>query len=89
VLGWFHVGIRASAFKHGQSREDILHAVRRRLAMDDINDWLGERQIRLIGPNLAGHLIVVMATQKSNRLVVFHAQPLKPGRSRKGVRHDN
>ena len=57
--------------------------------MDDIDDWLGERQVRLIGPNLAGHLLVVMATQKPNRLVVFHAQPLKPGRSRKGARHDN
>ena len=57
--------------------------------MDDIDDWLGEPQVRLVGPNLAGHLIVVMATFKQGGLVVFHAQPLKPGRSRKGVRHDN
>jgi hypothetical protein len=81
--------MRASAFKHGQGREDIFHAVRRHLATDDIDDWLGDQQIRFVGPNLAGHLIVVMGTLQAGRLVVFHAQPLKSGRSRKGKRDGN
>ena len=88
MLHWTHVGIRASAFKHGQNREDIQHAIKWRLTIDDIDDWLGQRQVRIVGPNLSGLFIVVMGTSQQDWLIVFHAQPLKPGRSRKSLRHD-
>ncbi|MFM7094944.1 MAG: hypothetical protein ACKOYL_10390, partial [Actinomycetota bacterium] len=83
VLDWFHVGFRESAFKHGQSREDILHALGNKLSSHRLQPRWGQDRELALGPNLQGVLIEVIVSINYDSIDVFHAQPNRSSK-RKG-----
>jgi hypothetical protein len=70
------VELLPSAFKHGIGREDIEHAVRNALVIDDLDD-----DLRLyLGPSRTGaplEVISVLSEQEDVELVI-HAMAMRP-----------
>jgi len=61
--------IDPSAFRHGISREDILHAYRNPIRIFELDENL----YMIIGSNRAALLIEVGLNSTSNRQVIIHA----------------
>ena len=61
--------IAPSAFRHGISREDILHAYRNPIRIFELDENL----YMIIGSNRAALLIEVGLNSTSNRQVIIHA----------------
>ena len=78
MLEWFHVGFRESAFKHGQSREDIVHALENKIGSRQVPPKWGQNRVLAFGPNLRGNLIEVIYSVDADSINVFHAQPARP-----------
>jgi hypothetical protein len=67
-----------SAFKHGVTREDILHAYRNRIHDSQLDDY-GYKNV-FIGFNLAGNPIEVFYNPIGDETVkVFHAMDCRNG----------
>ncbi len=66
--------IHSSALKHGVSREDIEHAVRNAMAIDDLED-----DLRLyLGADRRGDLLEVVAIYRRELSeLVIHAMPMR------------
>jgi hypothetical protein len=69
------VEIRSSAFKHGCSPEDVLHAINNaRVAYDDLDD----PYVLYLGPDAAGSILEVMtAVDEHGEGIAFHAMPMR------------
>ena len=65
--------IAPSAYKHGLSREDILHAHRNPLRIWD----LGEGFTMMIGPNRAALILEVGYVEGDVAMVIVHAMPAR------------
>ena len=69
--------VHPSAGRHGETDDDILHAVDHAVAVEDAGDdperWL------VIGPDQAGNLleVIVMLTREGNTIAI-HAMPMRP-----------
>jgi hypothetical protein len=70
------VEILPGALKHGVSPEAITHAVDHALTTSDA----GEEPLRVlvIGPDLAGNLLEIIAIIRDQDLLVIHAMPMRP-----------
>lgn len=66
MLDWFHAGFRDSAFKHGQSREDIIHALANKIGSHELPSKWGQDRELIVGPNLRGILIEVIFSINAN-----------------------
>lgn len=67
--------VRLSALKHGVLIEDIEHAVRNAIVIEDLDD-----DLRLyLGPNQSGMLLEVIALMRteSRTELVIHAMPMR------------
>ena len=65
--------IAPSAYKHGLSREDILHAYRNPLRIWDLGDWF----TMMIGPNRAALILEVGYVEGDVAMVIVHAMPAR------------
>jgi len=71
------VEIHPSARRHGIANEDMLHAIKHSMVVDDLSEdpdrWL------VIGPDRAANLLelVVLVTTEGDELII-HAMPLRP-----------
>ena len=74
VVRYPKVDIHTSALKHGVSVEDIEHAVRNAMAIDDLED-----DLRLyLGADRKGDLLEVVAINRRERSeLVIHAMPMR------------
>ena len=64
--------IAPSAYKHGLSREDILHAYRNPLRIWDLGDGF----TMMIGPNRAALILEVGYVEGDVAMVIVHAMPV-------------
>lgn len=65
--------IATSAYKHGLSREDILHAYRNPLRIWDLGDGF----TMMIGPNRAALILEVGYVDGDVAMVIVHAMPAR------------
>ncbi len=65
--------IAPSAYKHGLSREDILHAYRNPLRIWDLGDGF----TMMIGPNRAALILEVGYVEGDVAMVIVHAMPAR------------
>jgi hypothetical protein len=65
----FEPFIAPSAFKHGISREDILHAYRNPIRIFELDENL----YMIIGANQAAIILEVGVSINSNRQIIIHA----------------
>ena len=69
--------IHPSARRHGITDEDMLHAIKHSMVVDDLSEdpdrWL------VIGPDRAANILelVVVVTTEGDELII-HAMPLRP-----------
>lgn len=69
--------VHSSARRHGVADEDMLHAVRNPMVVDDLGDdpdrWL------VVGPDRAANLleVIVLLTEEGTEMII-HAMPLCP-----------
>lgn len=66
--------IAPSAFRHGVSREMIVHAFNNPIRTEDIEEGL----TMLIGPDSAGNLYEICVAASDAGPVVIHAMPARP-----------
>ena len=65
--------ITPSAYKHGLSREDVLHASRNPLRIWDLGDGF----TMMIGPNRAALILEVGYVEGDVAMVIVHAMPAR------------
>jgi hypothetical protein len=69
------VEVLASALRHGVDAEDIQHAVRQALVVEDV----GEAPARylMLGPDRAGNMLELVVLDRPNGPAVIHAMPMR------------
>jgi hypothetical protein len=73
------VEIAESARKHGRSDEEILHAWRNMIRYH-VYEYDGEERVLVIGPDLTGDLMELVAVPSSGPARIIHADELRPSR---------
>jgi len=71
------VRIHASAFKHGQTNDDIEHAWTNALGFFDIYPESEPVKSLCIGADLAGNLLELLYLQLDEVDLIIHAMPLR------------
>ena len=64
-----------SAFRHGVADEDIQHAVRSALAVDEIGE--NPTLYLVLGPNQAGNLLELVVLDRPQGPAVIHAMAMR------------
>jgi hypothetical protein len=71
--------ITQSARKHGRTDEEILHAWRNMIRYH-VYEYAGEERVLVIGPDLAGELLELVAVPSHGPARIVHADELQPSR---------
>lgn len=69
--------IRESARKHGVTDADVLHAWENALRLVEY-EYQGEDRILVIGPDLSGNLLELVAVPADEPTRIIHAAALRP-----------
>ncbi len=67
-----------SAYRHGLTDDEILHAWNNALGFYDINTDHEPTKSLCIGPDLSGSLLEILHLQFTDHDVIIHAIPLRP-----------
>ena len=75
MLQFVEVIVVASAFRHGVTADDALHALR-----NAVDAWLEdeERFSMVVGPDMSGRLIEIGYVDSSEARIIVHAMPARP-----------
>lgn len=68
--------ILASAGRHGVSPEDIEHAIRHALVVEDVGE--GPVRYLVLGPDRTGNMIEVVVLDRPQGPAVIHAMAMRP-----------
>lgn len=71
--------ITESAREHGRSDEEILHAWRNMIRYH-VYEYDGEDRVLVMGPDLAGELMELVAVPSVGPVRIIHADELQPSR---------
>lgn len=85
VVRLLRVDVHPSARKHGVAVEDIEHAVRNAMAVDELDDDL----CLYLGPARDGSLLEVITLAKEDSDLVIHAMAMRPKYRRLLPENDN
>ena len=66
----------ASALRHGVGEEDIQHAVRNAVAVEEVGD--DPVRYLILGPARAGDLLELVVMDTPRGPLVIHAMPMRP-----------
>jgi hypothetical protein len=73
------VEITRSAYWHGISAEDIVHAWENAIRLVEY-EYAGDERLLVIGPNRAGELLELVAIPADPPVRIIHANSLQPSR---------
>ena len=68
--------ILPSAFKHGVDADDIHHALRNSLAVDEVGD--DPVRYLVLGPDRAGRMLELVVMDRDHGPAVIHAMAMRP-----------